>query len=174
MKPLIERICTELGHVDDDANDEFINEAFTVAHETQMTPRQMAERIAELEKRKPDYVWPTIKDYEVSTGNIVGEGMTGFGIGWNMARATNSMFLDIPIAPDPEPVLPAGLPPLPPGTRYAGQLKDHAGDVMGYAFDFNSPEHGWVHSGSLPFGGRADWPGAGSAQWHVAVPITQP
>lgn len=60
---------------------------------------------------------------------------------------------------------PAHLPPLPPGSRYAGRLKDHTGLVEGWAItDFGT---GWTYG---PWEGRADRPSHYSAVWHVALP----
>lgn len=173
MKPLIQRITPGAARTDGNAvdigaerivlalnvpcyraNAEFIAEAFTVAHETGMTPRQMAERIAELEAGV--------------NGLLAETGWHHIGIDAleNAKRLVG--------APDNEkmhrePAMPEGLPPLPPGTRYAGQLKDHTGDVVGYTFDLEDSD-GWDTA-------PASWEGMKgrekeeSAQWHLAVPI---
>lgn len=60
---------------------------------------------------------------------------------------------------------PAHLPPLPPGSRYAGRLKDHDGRVDGWAFAEGSS--GWERN---KWYGMADEPRGLTADWHVALP----
>ncbi len=42
-----------------------------------------------IEKRKPDYTWPTVADYEKDMEFEVNQ---PFKMAWSMARTTNSMF----------------------------------------------------------------------------------
>ena len=62
--------------------------------------------------------------------------------------------------------LPEGLPPLPPGTRYGGRLKDYEGRVVGYTCE---PGYQWS--------ALANWYGMKGCQdsefdnWHIAIPI---
>lgn len=60
---------------------------------------------------------------------------------------------------------PAYLPPLPPGSRYAGRLGDHEGKVAGWIFE--EGESGWDRG--LWYGTAGD-PQHPSADWHVALP----
>ncbi len=184
MKPLIERICEgpysvyanrQKGYTvnakhgfpvadipvaeglslqDAEAHAEFVLEAFTVAHETGLTPRQMAERLKTLE--------PLRLLVDEHCNRMVNLVMTG--------DPDKSMDDILPLKPEPEPVLPAGLPPLPPGTRYAGQLKDHDGGVEGWIYNAEDPD-GWEYSTALPWIGMEDDPTGDGADWHVAVPI---
>lgn len=185
MKPLIERItqgpvrvhpqlitvvdqqkahvadCDGTHEIDDEtrkANAEFIAEAFTVAHETGMTPRQMAERIAEL---------------EAGVNGLLAE------TGWHhIGIDTLEEAKRLVGAPDnekmhsPELTLPPGLPPLPPGTRYAGQLKDHEGAVEAHIW-YPGRRVGrnlkWSELGIRA--GRNGMAYGQAADWHLAVPI---
>ena len=166
MKPLIDRItqgpvamhpqfftiidqqgahvadCDGTHEIDDEtrrANAEFITEAFTVAHEMGLTPRQMADESVKFRasaKRMDDLLC------EIGRGEH-----------------------DAPA--DPQPVLPPGLPPLPPGTRYGGQLKDYEGRIAGYVWRTNLRD--WQDS-------RLHLPGTTqvgmlSSDWHLAIPL---
>jgi hypothetical protein len=149
--------CIDAGNTpayatsEDDA--EFIAEAFTVAHETGMTPRQMAERIAQLERmlaiRQED---AAMQDFEAQ-----------------FAESRPATFSADPDAlhlgpEDRRYRMPEGLPPLPPGTRYAGQLKDHEGRVEGWVTEPGCP--GWAYASTWQGS-----PGDETEDWHVAVPI---
>lgn len=61
--------------------------------------------------------------------------------------------------------LPTGLPPLPPGTRYAGRLKDYEDRVNGWVLD--ELEGGWVKGDGWCCGVNFTT----SREWHLAVPI---
>lgn len=63
--------------------------------------------------------------------------------------------------------LPEGLPPLPPGTQYAGRLEDYEGPIEGHSliegFSWDEEPHGWM--------GTKKAPGAASGKWHIASPL---
>jgi hypothetical protein len=134
------------------ANAEFIAEAFNVAHETGMTPRQMADELAHLKQ--------TLKD----NGAVIVKIPT---MGDTLVTAGDPDALNHG-PEDRRHVLPEGLPPLPPGTRYGGQLKDHEGRVKGWIYNTPDPE-GW--EGPETWGGMARHSEKPTADWHVAVPI---
>ncbi len=145
------------------ANAELILEAFTVAHETGMTPRQMAERCKLVDHIQDDMVKAMTTAFEKT--KKAGRDTIEVTLG-PMPPADDDL---LPLEPDPLPILPAGLPPLPPGTRYAGQLKDPSDWLAGYVCD---PQDETLHwSWDERWGGMNYAPEEPSADWHVAVPI---
>jgi hypothetical protein len=64
-------------------------------------------------------------------------------------------------------VVPDGLPPFPPNTRYGGQLKDYEGTIMGHVYDPTTNR--WT--GFWDWNGMKGTSGEGSATWHIAIPI---
>jgi len=65
----------------------------------------------------------------------------------------------------PIPVAPPWLH-LPPGTRYAGQLKDYEGTVTGYACPGSNDDWGFYD-----WAGMKNHSGASSGEFHIAIPI---
>lgn len=160
------------------ANAEFIAEAFTVAHETGLTPRQMADELSEFRaaRKHMDDLFAEIGREGCDEQTVVAlarktveldqEPLAG------LARDIDNMLH--PERKHRAPVLPAGLPPLPPGTRYAGQLKDHEGRVNGWIY---APKDsaGWEYGHSAGwFGMKGEPPVESAHNWHVAVPIETP
>jgi len=64
--------------------------------------------------------------------------------------------------------MPAGLPPLHSGYRYAGELRDYCGDVFGRVFEAGTDD-GWTSPGK--WAGMKGSPNDSSADWHVSLPI---
>lgn len=70
-------------------------------------------------------------------------------------------------APEPFSELPEVLPPLPPGTRYGGQLKDYEGILAGWIYDASDCEDQWTYG--TRWQGRKDMTYVASANWHIAI-----
>lgn len=177
MKPLIDRItkATNIrlkhrptGSEEREANAEFIVEAFTVAHETGMTPRQMAEKLKSAEdafKRLLD----TIVGFGLADKHApVRCDLEKLGAILDPARFSPPQGAVFAPPANPEPVLPPGLPPLPPGTRYGGQLKDYEGKVSGYVC---MDEHDQWSRYRLAWSGVKERPEEREANWHIATPF---
>ena len=186
MKPLIDRItqgpvtmhpqfltvidqqkahvadCDGTHEIDDKtrrANAEFIAEAFTVAHETGMTPRQMAEKLANARSA-----------FQKLLDTVNGFGLTDRHVPVQVDLTCLGSVLAIETRPNPEPVLPPGLSPLPPGTRYGGQLKDYEGPVRGHIW-YPERKNGWTKVPAA-LHGLADYKiEHDQLYWHLAIPL---
>jgi hypothetical protein len=199
MKPLIDRItqgpvamhpqfftvidqqkahvadCDGTHEIDDEtrrANAEFIAEAFTVAQETGMTPRQMAEKLKNAEEAFKGLL-DTVVGFGLADKHApVRCDLEKLGAILDPARFSPPQGTVFALPPNPQPVLPPGLPPLPPGTRYGGQLKDRERAVRGHVFAVG--DHEWTQlmlwSGFAGCDGPEKDP-THSGHWHLAIPL---
>lgn len=69
---------------------------------------------------------------------------------------------------EPGSELPPGVPPLPPGTRYGGRLRDYEGAVFGYTF-YEQLDKCWDRKPAM--WGASRFPEFDSADWHIAIPL---